>query len=76
MIAGIVAFLIGLLLIKPATKRLSALGGKMAHAASADARAAISPQVNAARAHLIACGMVATLFVIIAVLAMATARYL
>lgn len=76
MIAAIVAFVVGLLLIKPAVKRLLALGGEMAQATSSDARAAIGPRVDAARARLIASGMVGSLFVIIAVLAMATARYL
>ncbi|MGH7592472.1 MAG: hypothetical protein ACRELE_01265 [Gemmatimonadales bacterium] len=76
MIAAIVAFLIGLLLIKPAMRRLSTLGGEMAQSASPDARAAIGARVESARARLIAVGMVGTLFLIVAVLAMATARYL
>jgi uncharacterized membrane protein len=76
MIAAIVAFLVGWLLIKPAIKRLSALGAEMAQAGSPDARAAIAPRADAARARLIAFGMVGSLFIVIAILAMATARYL
>lgn len=76
MIAAIVAFTISLLLIKPAMKRLAAAGGEMAQAASPEARAAIGPRVEAAQARLIALGTVGSLFLIIAVLAMATARYL
>lgn len=75
MIAAIVAFLIGLFFINPATNRMVALGGEMAQAASPEARAAILPRIDAARARLIAFGMVGTLFIVIAVLAMATARY-
>jgi hypothetical protein len=75
MVAAIIAFLIGVLAINPAMKRLSALGAEMMHA-TPDARGALSTQVDAARARLIAFGMVGTIFVVIAVLAMATARYL
>lgn len=76
MFAAVIAFLIGALLIKPAMHRLSSLGGEMARAASPEARAALGPQVDAARSRLIAFGMVGSFFVIIAVFAMATARYL
>jgi len=75
MIAAIIAFLIGLFFINPATNRMVALGGEMAQAGSPEARAAILPRIDAARARLIAFGMVGTLFILIAVLAMATARY-
>jgi uncharacterized membrane protein len=76
MIAAIVAFLMGAFLINPATKRIVALGTEMALTTTPEGRAAIGPRIDAARSRLIASGMVATLFVIIAVLAMATARYL
>jgi uncharacterized membrane protein len=75
MLAAIIAFLIGLLAINPAMKRLGALSGQMM-AAPPEARPAMVPQVEAARARLIAFGKVGMLFLVIAVLAMATARYL
>ena len=75
MIAAIVAFLIGLLAINPALKRLGVLGAEMMQA-PAESRVAISAQVDAARARLIAFGKVATIFLVIAVVAMAAARYL
>jgi uncharacterized membrane protein len=74
MIAAIIAFLIGLFLISPSLNRLVSIGLEMSQAAP-EARAAIAPRLNAARGRMVALGMVATLFVIIAVLAMATARY-
>lgn len=74
-IAAIIAFLIGWLAIKPAAKRLGALGNAMVQAAP-EARAALTAQVDAARSRLIAFGLVGTIFIVIAVLAMATARYL
>jgi hypothetical protein len=76
MIAAIVAFLVGWLLVKPAIKSFSALGAEMVQASSPDARAAVAPRADAARARLIAFGMVGSLFIVIAILAMATARYL
>lgn len=75
MLAAIVAFLVGLFGVMPAMKRMRLLGGEMAQAAP-EARAPFMVQLEAARARLIAFGMVGTLFVIIAVLAMAVARYL
>jgi uncharacterized membrane protein len=75
MVAAIVAFLIGLLAINPAMKRLGGLGAQMM-AAAPEARAGFATQIDAARSRLIAFGMVGTLFIVIAVLAMATARYL
>jgi hypothetical protein len=75
MVAAIVAFLTGLLAVNPAMKRLSGLGAQMM-AAAPEARAGFATQINAVRSRLIAFGMVGTLFIVIAVLAMATARYL
>ena len=75
MVAAIVAFLIGLLAIQPAMSRMGALGAQMAQAAP-EAKGAISAQMEAVRARLMAFGKVGTMFIVIAVLAMATARYL
>jgi uncharacterized membrane protein len=74
MVAAIIAFLIGLLAINPALKRISALGAQMG-AAAPEARDGFMVQIGAARARLIAFGMVGTIFIVIAVLTMATARY-
>ena len=75
MLGAIIAFLIGVILIKPATVRMARLGNEMA-AAAPEARPALGAQLAAARGRLIASGTVASLFILIAVLAMATARYL
>ena len=76
MVAAIIAFLVGVILIKPATSRMAALSTEMAAAPTPAARDVVSQQLIATRGRLIASGMVGTLFVLIAVLAMATARYL
>lgn len=75
MLGAIIAFLIGVILIKPATVRMARLGGEMATAAP-ERRTAIGAELAAARGRLIASGAVGSIFVLIAVLAMATARYL
>jgi uncharacterized membrane protein len=75
MLAAIVAFLIGLLAVMPAMKRMGMLATQMALAAP-EARGGLMEQVTAARARLVAFGAVGTLFIVIAVLAMAVARYL
>jgi uncharacterized membrane protein len=75
MLGAIIAFLIGVILIKPATVRMARLGGEMATAAP-ERRTAIGAEMAAARGRLIASGAVGSIFVLIAVLAMATARYL
>jgi uncharacterized membrane protein len=75
MIAAILAFLIGVIFIKPAMVRMSRLGAEMAQS-PAEARGAFMPRLDAARGRLMAWGMVGSIFIIIAVLAMATARYL
>jgi uncharacterized membrane protein len=74
MLAAIIAFLIGLLAINPAMNRMSALVGQMMQAAP-EARDGFMAQIGAARARMIAFGMVGMLFIVIAVLTMATARY-
>jgi hypothetical protein len=75
MAATIVGFLVALIGIRPTVRRLLALGTEMAQAAP-DARGALAMQLGAARARMIAFSLVGTLFMLIAVLAMATARYL
>ena len=75
MAAALIAFIVALLAIRPALKRLGAIGAQMAQA-TPDARAALTGQFTAARGRLIAFGSVGALFLMIAVLAMASARYL
>ncbi|MGH7523832.1 MAG: hypothetical protein ACREK8_05970 [Gemmatimonadales bacterium] len=75
MLGAIIAFLVGVILIKPATVRMARLGGEMASAAP-EARAALGVELAAARGRLIASGAVGSIFVLIAVFAMAVARYL
>jgi hypothetical protein len=75
MAATIIGFLVALIGIRPTARRLLALGGEMALAAP-EARAALGAQLGATRARMIAFSLVGTLFMMIAVLAMATARYL
>jgi uncharacterized membrane protein len=75
MVATLIAYLLALIGIRPTLRRLMALGNEMAQAAP-EARGAIAAQLGAARGRMMAFSMVATLFMIIAVLAMATARYL
>jgi len=74
MLAAIIAFLVGAFLMRPALSRLAALAGQAAGAPPA-AGDALMVQVTAARDRLIAFGKVGSLFLIIAVLAMASARY-
>jgi len=75
MAATIIGYLVALFGIRPALKKMAAIGGQMALAAP-EARPALTAELNAARGRLIAFGGVGALFLIIAVLAMATARYL
>lgn len=75
MIAAIVSFLIGLLAVRPAIKRMAALGAELAQAAP-EARPGLMAAVGLVRARLIAFGSIGALFVLIAVMSMAVARYL
>lgn len=75
MVAALVAFLIGLFAIHPAMTRMAKLGAQMM-AATPEERPAYQAQMESTRARMIAFGMVGMLFIVIAVLAMATARYL
>ncbi|HEY3934151.1 MAG TPA: hypothetical protein VGL65_05985, partial [Gemmatimonadales bacterium] len=75
MIAAIIAFLIGIIFVKPTMVRLSRLGAEMMQAPP-EGRGAFAPRIDAIRGRLIAYGTVGSIFIIIAVLAMAVARYL
>ena len=75
MVAAIIAFLIGLLLIKPACAGCSDSAARWPKRRR-KSRAPCSAQVDAARGRLIAFGSVASIFMVIAVIAMAAARYL
>jgi uncharacterized membrane protein len=75
MSAAIIAFLVGLFGVMPAMKQLKLIGAEMMQAVP-EARAGFTARVDAARARLVAFGMVGTMFIAIAVLAMAVARYL
>lgn len=75
MAAAIIAFLLGLFAIRPAIKRLSAIGAQVAQA-TPEARAGLMAAAAPVRGRLIALGSVGALFLLIAVLSMAVARYL
>jgi uncharacterized membrane protein len=75
MIAAIIAFLIGAFFIRPAMNRILKIADEM-EAAAPDARPAIGARMGAVRARFIALGSVASLFLVIAVVSMAVARYL
>ena len=75
MAAAIIAWVLALLAIRPAIKRMGAIGAQMVQAAS-EARAGLLAQLTASRGRLVAFGSVATLFLLIAVMSMAVARYL
>jgi len=75
MIAALIAFLIAVIAIRPILNKMAAFGASLAQA-TAEERTAIGVQFNAARGRLIAFGSVGALFLVIAVVAMAGARYL
>lgn len=75
MMAAIIAWLVGVLAIRPTLKRMSGIGARMAHA-TPDGQAALMAEMLQVRGRLIAFGGVAAMFLLIAVLAMAVARYL
>jgi len=75
MIAAIIAFLIGAFMIRPTMNRILSIADEM-EAAEPAARPAIAARIASVRARFIAMGSVASLFIIIAVVAMAVARYL
>jgi uncharacterized membrane protein len=75
MLAAVLAYLLGVFVVRPALYRLLALGGQMAQASAGD-RPAIEQQMLAARGQLIRGGGVAAVFLLVAILSMAVARYL
>ncbi len=75
MVFAVCAWLLGLFAVRPAIKRMGALGAQMAQA-SPDGKAALMAEMMQTRGRLIAFGGVGALFLLIAVLAMAVARYL
>ena len=76
MLAAILALSFGILVSKPAMEELSALGPQMAQATTEEARAAIGARMGAARGRLVRFGGLSAGLLLIAVLAMAVARYL
>jgi uncharacterized membrane protein len=75
MLAAILAYILGLFVVRPALYRMLALGGQMAQASAGD-RPAIEQEMAAARGRLVTAGGVAAVFLLVAVSAMAVARYL
>lgn len=75
MAAAVIAYLLALIAIRPTLKKLGAIGARMAQA-GADGQAALMAEMLQARGRLIAFGGVGALFLLITVLAMASARYL
>ncbi len=75
MLAAVIAYILGVFMVRPALYRVLALGGQMAQASPGD-RPAIEQQMVAARARLVGVGGVATVFLLVAIVAMAVARYL
>jgi uncharacterized membrane protein len=76
MLAAIVAWLMGMFAVKPAMEAVSSLGQQMAQAPSDQARGALAPQFDAARRRIVRNGAAAAHLLLVAVLAMAVARYL
>ena len=75
MVAALVAYIFALVLIKPTLQRMAAIGASLA-TATPDDRPRLGADLNAQRARLLASGMVSMLFLLLAIAAMATARYL
>ena len=75
MLAAVLAYVLGVFIVRPALYRMLALGGQMAQASPGD-RPAIQQQMAVARARLVTVGGVAAVLLLVAVSAMAVARYL
>jgi uncharacterized membrane protein len=75
MLAAVLAYILGVFVVRPALYRMLALGGQMAQAVPSD-RPAIEQQMAATRSRLITVGGVAAVLLLVAVSAMAVARYL
>lgn len=75
MLAAILAYVVGVFIMRPALYRMLALGGQLAQASPGD-RPAIEQQVLATRGRMIKVGGLGTMLLLVAVLSMAVARYL
>ncbi len=75
MVAAVIAFLIGWLVVKPTVLRMTHLGAQLASAAPED-RIALAGSMTATQATLKVWGIAGTLFLLIAMVAMAIARYM
>ena len=75
MVFAICAWLLGLFALRPTINRMAGIGAQMAQAAP-DGKAALMAEMLRTRGRLIAFGGVGALFLLIAVMAMAVARYL
>lgn len=75
MVSALIAYVIALVAIRPTLKRMSGIGGRMAQAGP-DGQAALMAEMLQVRGRLIAFGSIGALFLLIAVMAMAVARYL
>jgi hypothetical protein len=75
MLAALITFLIGLLLIKPTLRRLAAIGAQVA-ATAPEQRGGLLVELNAQRGRLKRFGITGMLFMLIAIGTMAVARYL
>lgn len=76
MLAAILALGFGVFASKPAMDEMFSLGPRMAQAAGEEARAVIATRMAAARGRLVKFGALSMSLLLIAVLAMAIARYL
>lgn len=75
MLAAIIAWVMGVFIIKPTMTEMMSLGGQAAQATGA-AKDALTSQMLAVRARLIKNGMIAMTLLLVAVIAMAVARYM
>jgi uncharacterized membrane protein len=75
MLAAVIAYLLGVFVVRPTLYRMLALGGQMAQALPSE-RPAIEQQMHAVRGRLVTVGSVTAVILVVAVLSMAVARYL
>jgi len=75
MTAAIIAYIAAILLLRPAMLRVNAVAGQLAQAGAAE-REALQAEFAVARGRLMRTGATLMLFLLVAIIAMATARYL
>jgi len=75
MVFAVIAWILAFFTIRPTLKRMAGIGARMAQAGP-DGQGALMAEMLQARGRLIAFGGVGALFLLVAVMAMATARYL